>query len=961
MSGLTEVEAQTSYIIVHALNPEGVEIASIEGMDYYDIEIYDGDTLIGYGSSSAENHNIPIEISSGTHIIKAKFNGMTKEQSVTLNPSETKVLTFTFNRTVFDLINAIESVSTTMNDSFEPTPGGTTFRWSITPTGQYHWDACSSLTPTNVFSSAVSVSVSGDMINISGSGTKPQLYPEPGISIVRIYAPSTGWLGDLYAYKQIDFGAANDFDNWIIQTIYPDLRTNAIVNISEELINPIYQWSFNLTPWALNRFDSEQVGKTYYYFINNKKKYYIEVTAIIREYTNSCLIYDDYYYFTGLGYQNYIHSYDISEKMGLSNVKMSSVPYDLLGTGIHCGGGVEEPPECAFSAKDPVWQNEADEMVLPYDEVDLKFEFTNTAKNAVSNTKVLFLSNSIELMTLEKAIEDIGDVSAGATFTATNRIKIAGTSNSGIMEEIVNVGGSGRLSLKDMIDVQVTADECSAPCEFRLSPTDEKDNILSIQYPDLSDLAGTPVPSDDEDGFYRKQGDIDFHHPSNDLVRKYAVEASAYKYKNNDFVFPDTISEVLENIYYYIIDLIDADMPYPPANDEDITSKINKTIFPKPPYEESHICITHAYLFGSFARTIGIPAREITIALGTSIGRTSQYVFGIFYPAQEAAVQVWYDDAWHLYDTYLEQRSLDGYLYLKRYFAYRAWYSFNRQNTLSFSGSSLKGHNFSIKPLTGSISDGYEYQWKHLHDDIRPGIVIVTNSPVYTYLIDKTGRKTGFFDGQVLQEITESYYLPSGFRTYTDVSDPASFMEADETIFVGGNAGPRDYSLVITGTDDGHYELILAYVHQDGQINGSTIPFDIRKDETHTYDITVSLSGQISITGVPARIDINPNRTPNQVYLSKNYTIYVAVLGNAKFNVADIDSSTVRFGRNGTESKPVRAPTMRDLNADGFKDAMYGFMTFNCGFQLGDTEGVLTGETKNEIKIIGCDSVLVSN
>jgi hypothetical protein len=107
-------------------------------------------------------------------------------------------------------------------------------------------------------------------------------------------------------------------------------------------------------------------------------------------------------------------------------------------------------------------------------------------------------------------------------------------------------------------------------------------------------------------------------------------------------------------------------------------------------------------------------------------------------------------------------------------------------------------------------------------------------------------------------------------------------------------------------------------------------------------------------------LDIYPNRTPNQVYLSRNYTISVVVFGSTSFNVATLNSSTVRFGRTGTEAAPVRAPTIRDMNADGLPDAMYGFLTFNCGFQLGDTEGVLTGKTTAGIDVIGRDSVVVS-
>jgi len=113
-------------------------------------------------------------------------------------------------------------------------------------------------------------------------------------------------------------------------------------------------------------------------------------------------------------------------------------------------------------------------------------------------------------------------------------------------------------------------------------------------------------------------------------------------------------------------------------------------------------------------------------------------------------------------------------------------------------------------------------------------------------------------------------------------------------------------------------------------------------------------------TVVPINIDIYPNRTPNQVFLSRNYTLYVAVLGSATFDVTTLNSSTVKFGKTGTEASPLRAPMLRDLNWDGFIDAMYGFRTFDCGFALGDTEGWLKGTTASGIPVEGSDSVLVA-
>jgi hypothetical protein len=96
-----------AYIIVHAHNPEGVEIASIHGMNPLCVQIYDGDNLIGYGAYNEATNNKEIAVSAGTHTIKARFNGITEEQSSTLDPGETKVLTFTFKRTEFDLLSQI--------------------------------------------------------------------------------------------------------------------------------------------------------------------------------------------------------------------------------------------------------------------------------------------------------------------------------------------------------------------------------------------------------------------------------------------------------------------------------------------------------------------------------------------------------------------------------------------------------------------------------------------------------------------------------------------------------------------------------------------------------------------------------------------------------------------------------------------------------------------------------------
>ncbi|OGX43078.1 MAG: hypothetical protein A3H41_01355 [Omnitrophica WOR_2 bacterium RIFCSPLOWO2_02_FULL_45_28] len=103
-------EPQTSYIIVHCHNPEGKEINSIEGMTGIEVEIYDGDTFEGYGAYNTATHNQPIPLAPGSHTIKVKFNGITLEQNITLDSGVTKVLTFVFERRVWDFVTFLNGI-----------------------------------------------------------------------------------------------------------------------------------------------------------------------------------------------------------------------------------------------------------------------------------------------------------------------------------------------------------------------------------------------------------------------------------------------------------------------------------------------------------------------------------------------------------------------------------------------------------------------------------------------------------------------------------------------------------------------------------------------------------------------------------------------------------------------------------------------------------------------------------
>jgi hypothetical protein len=236
--------------------------------------------------------------------------------------------------------------------------------------------------------------------------------------------------------------------------------------------------------------------------------------------------------------------------------------------------------------------------------------------------------------------------------------------------------------------------------------------------------------------------------------------------------------------------------------------------------------------------------------------------------------------------------------------------------------------------------------WEHLQDGVKKGIIIKLGSPVTTYINDTEGNVTGYVDGDILEEIPDSFYIPAGTRFYTNSGDPTAFWDANETIFVGGDTGIRNYSTVITGTDDGHYELILAYVHADGQIDGSTIQFDIRKGETQTYDISVNSSGEISVVGVPARIDIDPD-TINLSAPSRWVTCYIGLPEG--FDVNLIDGETVQLdgipsyiGKEGWAQAEANQWNIVDHDGDGIPERMVKFDSLGVELLLSPGNATVT-------------------
>ncbi len=116
-------------------------------------------------------------------------------------------------------------------------------------------------------------------------------------------------------------------------------------------------------------------------------------------------------------------------------------------------------------------------------------------------------------------------------------------------------------------------------------------------------------------------------------------------------------------------------------------------------------------------------------------------------------------------------------------------------------------------------------------------------------------------------------------------------------------------------------------------------------------------TGHISLTD----IDIKPGSDPNSINLKSRGTIPVAILSTTNFDApGEVDQASLTFGRSGGEdSLAFCTKSAEDVNGDGIDDLVCHFNTQDTGFQCGDTEGILRGQTVDGTPIEGRDSVRI--
>jgi hypothetical protein len=104
------------------------------------------------------------------------------------------------------------------------------------------------------------------------------------------------------------------------------------------------------------------------------------------------------------------------------------------------------------------------------------------------------------------------------------------------------------------------------------------------------------------------------------------------------------------------------------------------------------------------------------------------------------------------------------------------------------------------------------------------------------------------------------------------------------------------------------------------------------------------------------KIDIEPSHARNRIILAGHVPIRVAVLGGESVETEELAIESLAFGPAGAHPSERRV-TWRDVNRDGFLDAIVFFDSSETGLAPSDTEACLFGQLSDDDAFRACDAV----
>lgn len=115
-------------------------------------------------------------------------------------------------------------------------------------------------------------------------------------------------------------------------------------------------------------------------------------------------------------------------------------------------------------------------------------------------------------------------------------------------------------------------------------------------------------------------------------------------------------------------------------------------------------------------------------------------------------------------------------------------------------------------------------------------------------------------------------------------------------------------------------------------------------------------------------LDVKPGSEANPINPEGNGTVPVAILHTDSFDpTTRVDVSSLRFGAPDVVNKGAGATPAHsgehteDVDDDGADDVLLHFPTEDTGFERGDDEGKLVGETTDGVSIFGTDTVTITS
>jgi hypothetical protein len=184
----------------------------------------------------------------------------------------------------------------------------------------------------------------------------------------------------------------------------------------------------------------------------------------------------------------------------------------------------------------------------------------------------------------------------------------------------------------------------------------------------------------------------------------------------------------------------------------------------------------------------------------------------------------------------------------------------------------------------------------------------------------------------------------------------------------------------LSATYDSFNHVIVTWI--DGDFSPATNMYYAMADDTGTFltepmifwssadGIDTNNNGQgnapqIDLPPTPTtlevKIDIMPGSRFNIINLKNDRFIPVAILSTADFNApTDVDRQSLTFGKTGEEDSLVLCLKYGvDVNRDRKRDLFCFFSVRKAGFTTGDAEGILQGLTRENVPIVGDDSVKI--